>query len=101
MQSNLKDKERKSLFESGGEGTLKPSVKNTTEEKSVEKKLKNYLSLEWSFSYVEEDGTLLLIFAKTKGKRKLELSKTFTYGEVRNSEYEDIDSTNIYIDVES
>ena len=76
-------------------------IGNTKGEKSVEQKIKNYLSLEWSFSYVEEDGTLLLIFAKTKGKRKLELSKTFTYGEVRNSEYEDIDSTNIYIDVES
>ena len=70
MQSNLKDKERKSLFESGGEGTSKPLVGNTKGEKSVEQKIKNYLSLEWSFVCVEEDGILLLIFAKTEGKSK-------------------------------
>ena len=78
MQINLKDKARKSLFESGGEGTLKPSIGNTKGEKSVEQKIKNYLSLEWSFSYVEEDGTLLdLIFAKIESKRKIDLGKTY------------------------
>ena len=39
--------------------------------------------------YVEEDGVLLLIFAKTEGKDKLQLGKTFTYGKVCNIEYED------------
>ena len=57
-------------------------IGNTKGEKSVEQKIKNYLSLEWSFSYVEEDGTLLLIFVKTEGKRELELGKPFTYGKV-------------------
>ena len=68
MQINLKDKARKSLFELGGEGASKPSVGNIKGEKIVDPKIKNDLSLDWSFSYVEEDGTLLLIFAKTKGK---------------------------------
>ena len=53
-------------------------IGNTKGEKSVEQKIKNYLSLEWSFSYVEEDGTLLLIFAKNEGKRKIELGRTYT-----------------------
>ena len=39
--------------------------------------------------YVEEDGVLLLIFAKYEGKDKLQLGKTFTYGKVCNIEYED------------
>ena len=45
------------------------------EDKSLELKLKNYLNLEWNLVYVEEDGVLLLIFAKSESKRKLELGK--------------------------
>ena len=50
---------------------------------------------------MEEDGVLLLIFATSEGKGKLELGKTFTYGKVRNLEYEDSDSSIIFLDVES
>ena len=50
---------------------------------------------------VEEDGVFLLIFVKTEGKGKLQLGKTFNYGIVRNIEYEDSDSPNILLDVES
>ena len=44
---------------------------------------------------------LLLIFATIQGKRKLKLGKSFNYGIVRNIEYEDSDSPNIFLDVES
>ena len=51
--------------------------------------------------YVEEDGVLLLIFAKYEGKDKLQLGKTFTYGKMCNIEYEGSDSPNIFITVGS
>ena len=86
----------------------KSSVGNTKrkqimhlEEKTNETRIKHYLSLEWSLVYVEADGTLLLIFVKSEGKGKLELDKTFTSRKIRNVEYEDNDSPNIYINVES
>ena len=44
------------------------------EEKTTKQRIKNYLSLEWSLIYVEEDGTLLLIFAKTEGKGKSQVN---------------------------
>ena len=44
---------------------------------------------------------LLLIIAKSDGKGKLELGKTFNYGHVTKLEYEDIDSSSIIIDVSS
>ena len=85
MESNLKDKTKKSLFESGGDRMSKSSVGNTKrkqimhlEEKTNETRIKHYLSLEWSFLYVEEDGTLL-IFAKSEGKGKLELMRKTKY----------------------
>ena len=60
---------------------LKSSVGNTKgkkimlpEEKRNEQKIKNYLSLEWILVYVKEDGTLLLIFAKTEGKGKSQVN---------------------------
>ena len=71
-----------------------------SDDKSNKTKIKNYLSLEWSLVYVDEDGTLL-IFGKSEGKGKLELDKTFTSRKIRNVEYEDNDSPNIFIDVES
>ena len=42
---------------------------------------------------------LLLIIAKSDGKGKLELGKTFNYGDVTKLEYEDSDSSSIIIDV--
>ena len=71
------------------------------EEKATEVKYKNHPDLEWCLSYVEEDGVLLLITAKSKGKGKLELGKTFNYGHVSELEYEDIDSSSIIINVSS
>ena len=72
------------------------------DERPAEQKLKNYVDLEWSLVYVEEDSILLLIFAKTEGKGKLKLGKTFTYGKIRNLEYEDSDSNIVSVlDVES
>ena len=71
------------------------------EDKSTEHKLKNYSNLEWSLVYIEDDGVLLLTFATSEGKGKLELGKTFTYGKVRNLECEDTDSSIIFLDVES
>ena len=107
-KSFLKEKSRRSLFESGGDGTSKSSVGNTknkqimlVEDKSTEHKLKNYSHVEWSLTYIEEDGVLLLIFATSEGKGKLELGKTFPYGKVRNLEYEDSDSSIIFLEVES
>ena len=44
---------------------------------------------------------MFLIFSKTEGKGKLELGKTFTYGKIRNLEYEDSDSNTLVLDVES
>ena len=44
---------------------------------------------------------LLLITAKSDGKGKLELGKTFNYGDVTKLEYEDSDSSSIIIDVSS
>ena len=44
---------------------------------------------------------LLLIFAKSEGKGKLVLGKTFMYGKIRNVEYEYSDSTTLLLDVEN
>ena len=59
------------------------------------------LYLEWSLVYSEENGVLLLIFAKSEGKGKLEQGKMFTYGRLRNVDYEDSESSNLLLDVES
>ena len=50
---------------------------------------------------MEEDEVLLMIFATIEGKMKLQLGKSFNYTKVRNIEYEDSDSPNIFLDVES
>ena len=106
--SFMKDTSKKNLFDSTGEGGSKSSVAttkinkgSTQEEKTVEVKYKDYPELEWCLSYVEEDGVLLLITAKSDGEGKLQLGKTFNYGHVTKLEYEDIDSTSILIDVSS
>ena len=44
---------------------------------------------------------LLLIFAKSEGKGKLESGKMFTYGRLSNVDYEDSKSSNLLLDVES
>ena len=44
---------------------------------------------------MEEHDVLLLIFAKSEDKGKLESDKTFTYGKFRNIEYDDSDSPNL------
>ena len=51
--------------------------------------------------YIKENGILLLLFAKSEGKGKLELGKTFTSGKVHNVKYEDSDLTTLLLDVES
>ena len=54
-----------------------------------------------SLVYSEENGVLLLIFAKSEGKGKLHSCKMFTYGRLRNVAYEDSESPNLLLDVES
>ena len=44
---------------------------------------------------------LLLIFATSKGKGKLEKGKMFTYGRLRNVDYEDSESSNLLLDVQT
>ena len=79
--------------------TIKNNKGGAQEEKTPEVKGKDYPELEWCLSYVEEDGVLLLITAKSDGQGKVEFGKTFNYGHVTKLEYEDIDSTSIIIDV--
>ena len=71
------------------------------ETKQVEPKVKKYVNLEWSLVYIEEDGVLLLIFAKAEGNGKIDLRKTSTYVQCRNVEYKENGSTNLLLDVES
>ena len=68
---------------------------------SLEHRHNNYSKLEWSLFYVEVNGVLLLIFATIEGKGKFQIRKSFNYGKTRNIEYEDSDSPNIFLDVES
>ena len=104
FDSFLQDKSRRTLFESSGDGTSKSSFgisMKQLKENLVESRMKNYVDLEWSLVYVEEDGVLLLIFAKFEGKGKLVLGKTFTYGKLRSAEYEVVILQISFIDVES
>ena len=88
---------RKTFIESGGDGTS-----NTLGEKSSgEPRLKSYPHVEWTLIYTQDEGDLLLIFAKSEGEGKLQVGKTFTYGHVKNIEYEDNDSSNLLFDVDS
>ena len=50
---------------------------------------------------MEEDHILFLIFSTEEGKGKLQVGSGFNYGKVRNIEYEDTDSPNIFLDIES
>ena len=79
----MKEASRRMLIESGGDGTSKSSIGNTIKtlaDKPAEPLLKNYLYLEWTLIYAEEEGDLLLVFAKSEGQGKLQVGKTFTYG---------------------
>ena len=98
--SFLLDKSHRTLFESGGEGTSKSSVGNTNrqvDKKATEQKMKDYVDLERSLFYVEEDTVLLLIFAKSEDKGKLESDKTFTYGKLQYIAYENSDVPNLLL----
>ena len=64
-------------------------------------KVKYFPKVEWSLAYSEENGVLLLIFATSKGKGKLEKGKMFTYGRLHNVDYEDSESSNLLLDVQS
>ena len=48
-----------------------------------------------------ECPVLLLIFSKSEGKGKLEQGKMFTYGRMRNVDYEYSESNNLILDVQS
>ena len=103
--SFVSDKSRRTLFESTGDGTSKSSVgqpqEKTLESGGFDPKVKYFPKLEWSFVYSEENGVLLLIFAKSEGKGKLEQGKMFTYARLRNVDYEDSESSNILLDVQT
>ena len=57
--------------------------------------------MEWTLIYSEEEGDLLLILAKSEGEGKLQVGKTFNYGQIKNVEYEDNDSSNLLLHVDS
>ena len=102
--SFIPDKSRRTLFESTGDGTSKSSMGNPmkiVESIPTDPKVKNYVKVEWSLVYSEENGVLLLIFAKSEGKGKLEQGKMFTYGRLRNVDYEDSESSNLLLDVQT
>ena len=73
----------------------------TFTEKIGESLLKSYPNVEWTLIYSEEEGDLLLILAKSEGEGKLQVGKTFNYGQIKNVEYEDNDSSNLLLDVDS
>ena len=56
--------------------------------------------MEWPLIYNKEEGDHLIL-AKSKVEGKLHVGKSFTYGYVRNIEYEDNDSSNLSFDVDS
>ena len=82
-----KPESRKTLIESGGDGTSK----------TREPRLKSYPHVEWTLIYSEEEGDLLLILAKSEGEGKLQVGKTFNYRQIKNVEYEDNDSSNLLL----
>ena len=100
----IKANSLKTFIESGGDGTSKSSIGNMTktlDEKSGEPRLKSYSHVECTLIYAEEEGNLLLILARSRGDGKLQVGKTLTYDYVRNIEYEDNDSSNLFFDVDS
>ena len=101
--SFMPDKSRRTLFKSRGDGTSKSSVGNPmkmVESMPIDPKVKNYVKLEWSLVYSEEDGVLLRVVGKSEGKHELQLGKMFPYGRLHNVDYEDSESPNLLLDVE-
>ena len=101
--SFIPNKSRRTLFESRGDGTSKSFVGNPIkmlETMPMDPKV-NYVNLGWSLVYIEDDVVLLLIFAKSEGKGKMQLVKMLTNGRFRNVEYEDSESPNLLLDVET
>ena len=84
------------------QGTSKSSV-GQPQVKTIEGKteVKYFPKVEWSLAYSEENEVLLLIMAKSEGKGKLEQGKMFTYGSMWNVDYEDRESNNLILDVQS
>ena len=76
------------LFQSTSDGTSKSSVgqpqAKTLESGGSDPKVKYFPKVEWGLVYFEENGVLLLIFATSEGKGKLEKGKMFTYGRLHN-----------------
>ena len=64
-------------------------------------KVMNFPKVEWRLVYSEENGVLLPIFVEFEGKDKLEQGKMFTYGRLRNVDYEDSESSNLLLDVQT
>ena len=90
------------IFESGGDGTSKSYV-GQPQVKTIEGKteVKYFPKVKWSLAYSKENGVLLLIMAKSEGKGKLEQGKMFTYGRMQNVDYEDSESNNLILDVQT
>ena len=63
--------------------------------------VKYFPKVEWRLAYSEENGVLLLIMAKLEGKGKLEQGKMFIYGRMRSVDYEDSESNNLILDVQT
>ena len=73
----------------------------TLESEGTDPKFKYFPTVEWSLAYSEENGVLRLIVATSEGKGKLEKGKMFTYGRLCNVDYEDSESSNLILDVQS
>ena len=74
----IKADSRKTFIECGGDGISKTSVSNTRKtlgDKSGEPRLKNYPHVEWTLIYIEGEGDLLLILAKSEGGDKFACGK--------------------------
>ena len=98
----VKGESQRTVIESGGDDTSKSTVATTMKtfgDESGEPRLKSYPHVEWTLICTEEEGDPLLILAKSKGEGKLKMGKTI-YNYVKNIEYEDNDSSNIWFDVD-
>ena len=58
-------------------------------------------TFEWAFKYQQKARRLLLLLGKTIGDGILEECHVFTYGKVRKIDYQDKDSSNLVIYIET
>ena len=65
------------------------------------KPLKDMTSFEWAFNYQEESRTLLLSLGKTDGPGVLKGGHVFSYGKVRRVDYQDEETANYIVSVET